>query len=246
MKVIGVGLPRTATLTQKIAFEMLGLGPCYHMINVLTDAGQIEMWADAMAGHADWDKIFAGFNATVDYPGAFFHKELLAAYPDAKVVLSVRDGRSWTRSMRDTIWSVQQDEESIVHHLALAQGCVDPVMRAYTDLMADMTSRADLFGPTPTLFDEDTVVAGMERHNAAVRAAVPAGRLLEWSPEDGWEPLCAFLERPVPAAPLPRVNDSGSFNAMVIAGAMRKLTTWWSPPPDPDHPSDSSERLRGQ
>lgn len=208
---------------------MLGLGPCYHMVNVLTNAGQIELWSDALAGHADWEKAFAGFNATVDYPGAFFFRELIEAYPDAKVVLSVRDGRSWARSMRDTIWGVQHDEESIVHHLALAQCGIDPVMRAYTDLMADMISRADLFGRTPTRFDEEAVIAGMERHNAAVRATVPAGQLLEWSPQDGWGPLCAFLERPVPAAPLPRVNDSGSFNAMLIAGAMGKLTDWWSP-----------------
>jgi hypothetical protein len=58
-------------------------------VNVLADSSQIEVWADALAGQADWDKVFAGFNATVDYPGAFFYKELLAAYPEAKVVLSV-------------------------------------------------------------------------------------------------------------------------------------------------------------
>jgi hypothetical protein len=80
----------------------------------------------------------------------------------------------------------------------------------------------------------------MERHNAAVRAAVPAGRILEWSPADGWEPLCAFLERPVPAAPLPRVNDSAGFNAMVIAGAMEKLAAWWSRQPDPSRPGPAS------
>jgi hypothetical protein len=240
VKVIGAGLPRTATLTQKIAFEMLGLGPCYHMVNVLTDSSQIEVWADALAGHADWDKVFAGFNATVDYPGAFFYQELLAAYPEAKVVLSVRDGRTWARSMHDTIWGVLYDEQSIVHHLAVAQGRIDQAMSAYTELMADMINRADLFGSTPTRFDEDALVTGMERHNAAVRAAVPAGRILEWSPADGWEPLCAFLERPVPAAPLPRVNDSASFNAMVIAGAMEKLTGWWSRQPDPSRPGPAA------
>ena len=91
-----------------------------------------------------------------------------------------------------------------------------------------MINQAGLFGPTPTRFDEDALVAGMDRHNAKVRADVSAGRLLEWSPADGWEPLCEFPERPVPAAPLPCVNDPGSFNAMVIAGAMQKLTAWCS------------------
>jgi hypothetical protein len=103
---------------------------------------------------------------------------------------------------------VLYDEQSIVHHLAVAQGRIDQAMSAHTELMADMI-------------------------------AVPAGRILEWSPADGWEPLCAFLERPVPAAPLPRVNDSASFNAMVIAGAMEKLTGWWSRQPDPSRPDPS-------
>jgi hypothetical protein len=112
------------------------------------------------------------------------HSKCSASAPEAKVVLSVRDGRAWARSMHDTIWGVLYDEQSIVHHLAVAQGRIDQAMSAYTELMADMINRADLFGSTPTRFDEDALVAGMERHNAAVRAAVPAGRILEWSPAD--------------------------------------------------------------
>jgi hypothetical protein len=233
MKVIGAGLPRTATLTQKIALEMLGFGPCYHMVNVLADLTLTDQWSDALAGQADWDKVFDGFNAAVDYPAAFFHKELLAAYPDAKVVLSVRDGRAWARSMHDTIWGLQYDEGSIAHHLAAAHRGIDPLMRAYTELMTTMLNMAGLFGPTPARFDEDALVAGMERHNAGVRAHVPARQLLEWSPADGWGPLCEFLERPVPAAPLPHVNDSAAFNARLIGGAMEKLNDWWSQQQDP-------------
>jgi hypothetical protein len=233
VKIIGAGLPRTATLTQKVALEMLGFGPCYHMVNVLADLTLADGWANALAGQADWDKVFCGFNSAVDYPTAFFYKELLAAYPDAKVVLSVREGRAWARSMRDTIWGVQYDDGSIAHHLAFARGCIDPSMRALTDLMMTMLNMADLFGPTPAEFDEDALVAAMERHNAEVRAHVPARQLLEWSPADGWGPLCEFLERPVPAAPLPCVNDSAAFNAGLVASAMEKLNDWWSQQPDP-------------
>ena len=233
MKVIGAGLPRTATLTQKIALEMLGFGPCYHMVTVLADLTLTDQWSSALAGQADWDKIFDGFNSAVDYPAAFFHRELLAAYPGAKVVLSVREGRAWARSMRDTIWGLQHDENSIARHLLSARRCIDPSMRAYTDLMTTMLKMADLFGPTPPQFDEDALVAGMERHNAEVRAQVPACQLLEWSPADGWGPLCEFLERPVPTAPLPHVNDSAAFNAGLIASAMETLNDWWSKPPAP-------------
>ena len=106
MKVIGVGLPRTGTLTQKVALEMLGYGPCYHMVNVLQNLELVQLWHDALEGNADWDKIFAGNESTVDWPGGFFWKELMAYYPDAKVVLSVRDPDKWERSMRDTVWAV--------------------------------------------------------------------------------------------------------------------------------------------
>jgi hypothetical protein len=112
-----------------------------------------------------------------------------------------------------------------------ARRCIDPSMRAYTDLMTTMLSMAGLFGPTPQEFDEDALVAGMERHNAEVRAHVPARQLLEWSPADGWEPLCEFLERPLPAAALPHVNDSAAFNARLIADAMEQLNDWWSRQP---------------
>lgn len=236
MKVIGAGLPRTATLTQKIALEMLGFGPCHHMVNVLADLTLADEWAKALAGQVNWDKLLYGFKSAVDYPSSFFYKELLAAYPGAKVVLSVRDGRAWARSMLDTIWRVQYGEGSVEHYLACAHGCVDPAMRAYTDLMTTMINMAGLFGPTPARFNEDALIAGMERHNAAVRAHVPEHQLLEWSPADGWGPLCEFLDRPVPAAPLPRANDSAAFNARLVASTLEKLNEWWSQQPAPPTP----------
>ena len=94
MKVIGAGLPRTGTLSQKVALEMLGFGPCYHMVNVLTDLPLPEHWERGDGrGPADWDAIFGEHESTVDWPGSFFYRELADAYPEAKVVLSVRDPR---------------------------------------------------------------------------------------------------------------------------------------------------------
>lgn len=226
---------------------MLGFGPCYHMVNVLADLTLADGWASALAGHANWGQLLDGFNSTVDYPAAFFYRELLATYPDAKVVLSVREGHAWARSMHDTIWAVQYDEGSIAYHLAAARSCIDPEMRTYIDLMMSMLNMAGLFGPRPARFSEDALVAGMERHQAAVRALVPAHQLLEWSPADGWGPLCGFLERPVPAVPLPRVNDSATFNAAVVAGAMDKLNDWWSQQPAPgDRPDVTLSRQAGR
>ena len=106
LQVIGAGLPRTATLSQKLALEKLGLEPCYHMVQVWSALDVTEGWARAFQGNADWDECLGGYQASVDWPGGFFYKELMKVYPQAKVLLSVRDGDAWARSMRETIWDV--------------------------------------------------------------------------------------------------------------------------------------------
>ena len=93
MKLIGAGLPRTGTLTQKLALEQLGFGPCYHWVNVIADLDQVQLWDRALDGEAVWDEVFAGFDSTVDWPGGYFYRELADVYPEAKVLLSVRDPR---------------------------------------------------------------------------------------------------------------------------------------------------------
>ncbi|MEE1838284.1 sulfotransferase family protein [Streptomyces sp. NPDC088190] len=222
MKLIGAGLPRTATLTQKIALEMLGFGPCYHMHSVAANQNDMPKWIAAYEGNPDWDAIFSGFSAAVDYPASFYYRELAEAYPDAKVLLSIRDGRAWARSIRDTIWGITYGD-TVGRHLAAAVEAVDPEIRRHTEMLRGMYAKAGLFGPDPKVFDEDTVAAGMERHIEEVRATIPADRLLEWSPTDGWEPLCAFLDAPVPGTPLPRVNSSAVFNEQHIDGSLKLL-----------------------
>ena len=101
MKLIGAGLPRTATLSQKIALELLGVGPCYHMVDVLGDLARAREWSDALDGNPRWDEIFAGYDSTVDWSGSYYYRELREAYPDAKLLLSVRSPESWARSMTE-------------------------------------------------------------------------------------------------------------------------------------------------
>src|SRR4029077_19584647 len=99
MKLIGAGMPRTATLTQKIALEMLGLGPCYHMVDVLADLEQAALWERALDGEGPWEEVFAGYDSTVDSPGGYFSRELIDVYPEAKVLLRVREPQAWAASM---------------------------------------------------------------------------------------------------------------------------------------------------
>jgi Sulfotransferase domain len=227
MKIIGAGLPRTATLTQKIALEMLGYAPCYHMVDVLSDLSRVSQWSNAFAGGTDWNQIFGHCQATVDWPGSFFYRELIDVYPEAKVLLSVRPSDAWAQSMSQTIWDVVYGD-NLVHDLSSARTRVDPGWRDYMDLITAMWEKSGLLPSHAAGPDLDELARAFERYNEEVRQTVPADRLLVWSPSDGWEPLCDFLELPVPKAPLPRVNDSKMFNDRIIDASLATLGQWQS------------------
>jgi hypothetical protein len=182
MKVIGAGLPRTATTTQAIAFEQLGFGHCYHMRDLMMDfeAG-LGLWEAVARGEPDWEAIFGDAQSTVDWPGGWCYKELLEYYPDSKVVLSVRSPDSWVRSMRDTIWPMYFGD-SVMRHMCMARAAVDPVWRRFMDLMILMTwadGSGGLAPPEDTYTDEG-LAAAMDRWNERVKRDVPADRLLVW------------------------------------------------------------------
>lgn len=225
MKVIGAGLPRTATLTQKVALEMLGFGPCYHMVNVLSNLDLAPQWQAALEGSSDWDEIFGTSQATVDWPGAFFYRDLIDAYPDAKVLLSVRDGEAWERSMGETIWGLFYGE-MVMHDLSVAWSRVDPKWASYITLMKSMWRKSGLLGSENDGPGTGAMAKAMERYNEEVKSTVPADRLLVWSPADGWGPLCEFLEVPVPSVPVPHLNDSAQFGDRIIDAAMQALSRW--------------------
>jgi hypothetical protein len=225
VRLIGAGLPRTATLTQKIALEMLGLGPCYHMVNVLSDLSLVPAWIEAFEGSQNWDDIFGDHQATVDWPGAFFYQDLIEAYPDAKVLLSVRDGDSWACSMRETIWGVLYGD-TLMRDLSAARARIDPGWANYIELVAAMWDKSGLIGAIEGGFEASTLARAMDRYNDQVRESVPAERLLVWSPADGWEPLCEFLGAPVPPTPLPHVNDKVTFADRLNEGAIATLVRW--------------------
>jgi Sulfotransferase domain len=222
VKLIGAGLPRTGTLTQKVALEMLGFGPCYHMVNVLSDLDQVPLWSEALAGRPDWTRILGGYESTVDWPSSFFYRDLMDVYPEAMVLLSVRDPARWERSMRETIWDTLAGD-SVLHDLSSAASSVNPRLRAYTELMIDMWQRQGAFAAAGAGRLSDTLA----RHTEAVTRAVPPGRLLVWDVTEGWEPLCGFLDVDVPAAPLPHLNDSRMFRDRVVEMSLGMLNDWW-------------------
>ncbi len=166
MKLIGAGLPRTATLSQKVGLEVVGQGPCYHMVNILANLDLAPQWRRALHGEGQWDEIFDGFEATVDWPGSFFYRELLEVYPDAKVLLSVREGESWARSMRDTIWGVIYGQ-NIIRYLSDARSQIDSKWRGYIELMEEMWHRSGLMEGVDT--SEQFMADAMDRYNEEVQ-----------------------------------------------------------------------------
>jgi hypothetical protein len=224
MKLIGAGLPRTGTLSQKVALEMLGLEPCYHMVNVLGNLDLATDWRRALDGDADWDAIFGDAQASVDWPGSFFYRELMEHYPDAKVLLSVRDGDAWAKSMRQTIWGLFYDEV-LMQYLSTARTMIDPQWDSYILMVKEMWERSGLLNAGADTTAE-WMAESMERYNDQVKQTVPADRLLEWTGSDGWEPICEFLGVAVPDTPFPRLNDGKVFAGRIIDGALLALGAW--------------------
>ncbi len=225
IEVIGAGLPRTGTLSQKLALEELGLGPAYHWVNVIADLEhQVEYWERALDGDGRWEEIFAGHRSSVDWPGGYFYRELMEAYPDAKVLLSVRDPEAWERSFRDTIWTMSYGE-TVMPLLSRARAEIDPRWKRYLALVDRM-----FWGPQGTFAaghaEPAQLIEQMLAHEEAVKRDVPPERLLVWEVGEGWEPLCEFLEVDVPDGPLPHANDRGTFLGRVMDGALATLQAW--------------------
>lgn len=179
-------------MSLKVALEQLLGGPCYHMFEVLQHPEHVPLWRDAALGKpVDWDSVFEGYVAAVDWPVGAFWQEVGAKYPDSLILLSTRDSEKWWSSANETIFS------SISKH-------GDPAWREMIDAMMANRFVSDLS-------DKDACIAAYERHNEHARQNAPAGRFLEWHPGDGWEPLCNALGLPVPAIPFPHVNSKEEF-----------------------------------
>lgn len=197
LRVVGAGVGRTGTNSLKEALGVLLGAPCYHMSEVFEHPEHVEVWHDALLGTTvDWDRLFAGYAAAVDWPAAALWRELAAAYPDAIVLLSVRDPDDWWRSASSTIFAAT--DRDMPPELA--------EWRSMIDVMFD--------GFTPSWRDEHAAKAAFVHHNDQVRAAIAPERLVEWRPEDGWDPLCAALGVAVPDVPFPHTNTTADFRAM--------------------------------
>jgi len=199
LHVVGAGLGRTGTTSLKLALERLLGAPCYHMMETRKRPDDRLVWKGAFEGApTHWAAMFEGYTATVDWPGAGVWHEIHAAFPDALVLLSVRDADDWWGSASRTIFP------------SIASQIPHPDSgRTASDGMAEAMIRRF----TTDYLDERAAKAAYLAHNADVRASVDPARLIEWHPGDGWDPLAAALGLPVPDEPFPHANTTDEFRA---------------------------------
>jgi uncharacterized protein YndB with AHSA1/START domain len=196
LEVVGAGVGRTGTNSLKVALEQLLGKPCHHMFEIIVDPSQIPQWTDAIEGRpVDWSTMPMGYGALVDWPGASFWPELTEANPDALVLLSVRDPEDWYKSASNTIFQVFDN--------------APPEMLQWFESMHQLLGERF----SDNLGDPGEMMTAFENHNDAVRRAIPAERLLEWSPGDGWDPICERLGLEVPDEPFPKTNDTNQWRA---------------------------------
>ncbi len=221
IEVIGAGFGRTGTLSLKFALEALGFDRCYHMMEVPLNPKHSVLWSDAAAGRqVDWPALYQGYKATVDWPSASFWRELSVAYPNAKVILTRRDPNDWYNSVMATIWQLSSQAWDQLSQQAKSQ-------EAISDALAEPHQRTRMAFDViwdgvfdRRMDDKDYVISCYEAHNQAVIDEVPADNLLIYEAGQGWQPLCDFLDKPMPEIDYPKVNSSADFNRRF--GAKRK------------------------
>ncbi|KIH98809.1 hypothetical protein LP52_11130 [Streptomonospora alba] len=206
MQVIGVGFGRTGTYSLKSALEHLGYGPCDHMYEIAEHPPRIYRWLDIAMGHsADWDGLFAGYNSAVDWPTAAYWRELADHYPEAKLILTVRDAERWYESTQATVFK----RSPLTRPLTWLAERQSPALRAFL-AMDRMSVEQRVFGGS--IHDKRHMISAYKQHIADVQAEIPSDRLLTYNVGEGWEPLCEFLGVPVPDVPFPRKNERSGFS----------------------------------
>lgn len=194
LKVIGAGFPRTGTTTLKKSLQMLGFKGAYHFKDLIANPDRLKYWLELENnGKTDFEQLFDGYEASVDFPGYPYYKLLMQQYPKAKVILTIRDFDSWYESNLNTIWQVPPTND-----------CLKFMRDTY--LIKQFNNN---------FASKELAEKAFHAHNNEVIAHVPKEQLLVYQVKDGWEPLCNFLGLPIPDESLPHLNKKENFTAML-------------------------------
>jgi hypothetical protein len=205
IKIIGVGVGRTGTYSLKLAINQLGYGPCHHMEEVLKNIEiQVPLWSETLKGNMNWSTNYDGFKSAVDWPTAGFFRELIKEYPTAKYILTERNPEDWADSFGSTIYKLVEGRDKAPEK-----------MHNWLNMVNEVLIKSGF----PPGMKTDGLINGFIAHNKAVRDIIPEEQLLIFQVKDGWEPLCKFLNVPVPKVPFPNTNNREEFWELVNAGS---------------------------
>ncbi|GEO10095.1 sulfotransferase family protein [Segetibacter aerophilus] len=215
IKIIGAGFPRTGTNTLKESLEKLGYIKTYHMKELLVQPQHLQHWITLReTGTTNWDELYNGYQATVDFPAYPWYKEHMKRYPDAKVILTVRPFEKWHDSVYSTIWQAQNPSEEqkkeMGQKIAANPGLVETIK--CVEFAKDVIMGDHFEGK---FLDKVFAEKVFNQHIEEVKAYVPADKLLVFDVSEGWGPLCNFLEVAEPAEPLPHTNKKENFKEML-------------------------------
>jgi len=222
VKVIGAGFGRTGTASLQSALQELGFGPCYHMYEVFEHPQHADFWEAAWRGETvDWDEVLGSYEATVDWPGCAFYGELMEKYPDAKVLLSVRDPEQWYESTRNTVYKLtklisrspfSRISLALLSLLKFGMFTIRPLQ-----LVEEIAGQGTFEG---RFEDKRYAIEVFNQHNEEVNRRVPKERLLVYEVKEGWGPLCEFLGVEEPDEPFPRLNDAAEVQRLTLVARL--------------------------
>jgi hypothetical protein len=207
LKVIGAGFGRTGTTSLKAALEQLGFSKCHHMQEVVKSSRQLDYWQTlAEGGDVAWDEVFEGYQSSCDWPSCTYWEELSREYPEAKIILSLRDPERWHASGMETIYPA-------TYLVPRWIGRWIPRLGRFNKMTKDSVWEGVFGGRFP---DRDHAMKIYLDHNEYVKATAPKDRLLVFEAKDGWGPLCEFLEVPVPDGDYPHLNDASQIRSAIL------------------------------
>ncbi|MCH7742534.1 MAG: sulfotransferase family protein [Proteobacteria bacterium] len=218
LKIIGAGFGRTGTASMKEALELLGYKKCHHMKEVMLSGKQVAMFDRVSRNvEVDWDEVFDGFEAAVDWPAAARYKELMEKYPEAKVILTARDPDAWYKSTKETIYDISNNIPPIISLLV-------PHVRNIMAMIQRLVWREVFDGRFEV---KQHAIDVYKKNVAEVIANVPKDRLLVHSSKEGWQPLCEFLDKPVPGQPYPHSNESKTMKRVILVFKILNFLPWF-------------------
>ncbi|CAI2731956.1 unnamed protein product [Schistosoma spindalis] len=205
LSVIGAGLPRTGTLSMKKALEIIYTQPCYHGYELVTrkqcDIPRWQMLVDEVRTtrreekiHKYLSEILTGYGSVVNTHACWLYKEMMTLYPNAKVVLTVRDKNDWLTSFRQVIMPKSDGPRRKQFEEAKRRSGIPlDLDKLATDSFKLAFQKNDID------FDDDAMLLECyEEHIKTLQENIPSTRLLVHRLGDGWEPLCRFLNVDIP------------------------------------------------